>query len=164
MEVHDVFLACHVLKAAEHYVIHYPDHEPRKASPLYVKTHHALCIAQDLGCLVCGARDSHGLDKNETHHFFVEYAAMGAIDWARFGEAAKAFGWCNPQSGLAITSLFDWSAVARDPDSFVDSVHNMIVLCPLHHRDPAKGIHHIQYPVWILQAYAKDGFEFVTRT
>lgn len=159
---HEVFPGEHLVKTADHYVIHYPGHEPRKASTLYTHTHHGLCIERDTGCFICGARHGAGV-LTETHHFFCEWSAMEGIDWARFGEVAARFDWRNPQSGLVLASAFDWEAVAADPTLFVDSPANMLVLCPDHHRDPAKGIHHVQYPVWILQAFAKPGFEFVTR-
>ena len=50
---------------------------------------------------------------------------------------------------------------AKNPDIFVDSKYNMIVLCVEHHRSSNRGIHHVPFPEWILQRNAKNGFEFL---
>ena len=51
--------------------------------------------------------------------------------------------------------------VKNDPDIFVDSVHNMIVLCKMHHTSGNKGLHHVPFPDWILQKYPKGQFQFL---
>lgn len=148
----------HIVDERAH-VINYPDHPERAESALYRRTHHDLCVTRNIGCWICGVKHSEGVH-TETHHFFCEWAAMGAVDWAgRFAQEAK---WMfNPQSGHNIHPLFDWDRVAKDPTIFVDSMHNMIVLCPVHHRDPVKGIHHVPYPEWILQRFPVEGFTFL---
>jgi hypothetical protein len=119
-----------------------------------------LCITQDLPCWTCGKSHHNDGVVTETHHFFVEKAAENAIDWRHFGEKARHL--YNPQTGQHIGSSFDWVEVAKNPDSFVDSTANMVVLCPEHHRSSACGIHHVPFPDWILQAFAKHGFRFLT--
>lgn len=150
----------HQMRETNTHTIHYPDHPPRKDTPLYRRTHRQLCITQDLPCFICGKTRKRDKVVTETHHFFCEKAAEGAIDWIRFGERAAQF--TNPQTNVLIGPLFDWTQVARKPETFVDSIHNMVVLCPEHHRSAARGIHHIPYPEWQLQATAREGFTFLT--
>ena len=105
--------------------VNYPDHEPRTESAEYRKTHHSLVNDMDIGCFICGKKASQG-SKNETHHYFCEWSAMKAIDWAgKFAQEAAYMH--NPQSGRCIGTKFDWKAVAENPTLFVDSKDNMVV-------------------------------------
>jgi hypothetical protein len=144
----------------EHYIVHYPDHPPRKDSEFYKKTHINLCIKQNTPCFICGKTHRDG-SQMESHHFFIEKAAESAVDWIKFGEYAQNF--YNPQSGTNIGKNFDWKEVSKNPDIFVDSEDNMIVLCEEHHRSNYMGIHHMPFPEWILQLAPKDGFAFITK-
>jgi len=132
---------------------HFPPHEPRKASATYTRTHRNL---KHLPCFICGVINEKG---QETHHFYIEKAAANAIDWKVFGEFAdNTF---NIQTGESLAQ-FDWTAVALDPDLFVDSEQNMVVLCKQHHTSGSFGIHHVPFPDWILQKFPKDGFQFLS--
>jgi len=131
-----------------HYSIHYPPHEPRKNSSLYNKTHKEM---KNIPCFIC---NKSGI---ETHHYFIEWAAMNAIDWKKFGEASPYL--YNPQTGVNINQ-FDWTQVAHQPELFIDSHHNMITLCKEHHTSGRRGIHHVPYPDWILQKFS-NGFVFL---
>ena len=133
----------HQVKENLSYHVHYPPHPPREESAEYRRTHHQLCIAADMPCLICHRRHSEGIS-TETHHFFVEWAAAGAIDWLEFGRKAKHFH--NLQTGKNIGTAFDWSEVAKNPTLFVDSPENMVVLCEEHHRSSPFGIHHSTSP------------------
>jgi len=95
----------------------------------------------------------------ESHHFYCEKAAELAIDWIKFGKIAKNLH--HIVTGVCIGDQFDWEEVAKNPEIFVDSVHNMIVLCKEHHIGAKGGIHHLPFPVWILQMAPKDGFTFI---
>jgi DNA gyrase/topoisomerase IV subunit A len=149
----------HIKKMTNHYTTHYPSHEPRKNSTIYTKTHHELCHVRDLPCFICRKTNKKDGCITETHHFYVEKAGENAIDWHTFGEHAKI---CyNIQTGENIGDTFDWNEVAKNPDIFVDSKYNMIVLCKEHHTSGNKGIHHVPFPDWILQKYAKKDFEFL---
>ena len=144
---------------SNHYTIHYPIHEPRKNSPLYNKTHHDLCHVKGLPCFICGKTNKNDHIALETHHFYCEKMAQTVIDWVKFGEFAKT---CyNIQTGENIGKLFDWKKVAENPELFIDSPQNMIVLCKEHHISGKKGIHHVPFPDWILQKYVKRGFEIL---
>jgi len=150
----------HVRKITCHYTVHYPEHEKRVNSTIYNKTHHELCHQKRLPCFICGKKE----DKNakiylETHHFYCEKAAQNSIDWEKFGEFART---CyNIQTGENIGQNVNWKEVAKNPDLFVDSPNNMIVLCKEHHISGNKGIHHVPFPDWIIQKFAKDGHEFL---
>jgi hypothetical protein len=140
------------VRRSTEYVVRYPTHPPRKASALYRKTRKDLCAR--LGCFICGAME--GL---EAHHFFVAWAALEAVDWQRFGEAAQNL--YNPQTGIHLGTSFDWSKVAARPVSFVDSPANMVVLCEEHHRSEQRGVHQVPFPDWILQRFSRSDFKFL---
>jgi hypothetical protein len=149
----------HEFKETEHVLAHYPEHEPRSASALYNRTHHQLCILQDVPCFICGKSHKDSII-TETHHFFCEWAAANAVNWVRFGKLAQNL--YNPQTGKHIGSSFDWAEIALEPTLFIDSAENMVVLCADHHRAEGIGIHHVPFPLWILQAFPIDGYEFLT--
>ena len=145
----------HERNMSNHYVVQYPDHEIRKNSNIYNSTHKAM---KHMPCFICGKTNQHDLIHVETHHFYCEKAAENAINWIAFGEFAK--GCYNIQTGENIGN-FDWNEVSKNPDLFVDSPFNMIVLCKEHHTSGNKGIHHVPFPDWIVQKWAKPGFEFL---
>ena len=139
----------HVRHLSNHYTVHYPAHEPRKASSTYTKTHRAM---KSMPCFICGKTNLADGIHVETHHFYCEKVFQNVFDWPKFGEFA---GMChNLQTGELIGPLFDWAEVARNPDLFVDSPHNMIVLCKEHHTSGARGIHHVPFPDWLAQKFA----------
>jgi hypothetical protein len=149
----------HDVKSTDHYTAHYPDRDThgRQETAAYRCTHKYLVETVGLGCYIGNSDCSH--DPLETHHFFVEWAASGGVDWDRFGVAAKYL--TNPQTGQSLCAIFSWSNVAKDPSIFVDSPANMVVLCSTHHRDEQKGIHHVPFPVWILQRFQSSDFFFL---
>jgi hypothetical protein len=150
-------LGSHTLHESEKYTVTYPDHPPRTDTPLYRKTHKELCLKRDLPCFTCGKTraENPGLE-TETHHFYCEKAMENAIDWKKFGKLAQTL--YNPQTGLHLGSAYNWEEVAKNPDLFVDSEGNMIVLCPEHHRSSNKGIHHTPFPEWFVQCCILEGF------
>jgi hypothetical protein len=151
-------------KMSNHYTVNYPLHKKRTDSAIYRKTHHDLIHVKNLPCFICGKANINEKGESEhlhleTHHFYCEKAAQNAIDWEKFGEFATH---CyNIQTGENIGHHYDWKKVAENPDIFVDSPHNMVVLCKEHHTSGNKGIHHVPMPEWILQKFPKDGFEFL---
>lgn len=150
----------HAMRETNTHTVHYPDHPPRQDTALYRKTHRQLCIVQDLPCLACGKTRKENHIETETHHFFCEKAGEKAVDWVKFGQFAQNL--YNIQTGAHVGSAFDWEKVQKNPDLFVDSIYNMVVLCPECHRSAHKGIHHVPFPEWILQLYAADGFTVLT--
>jgi len=120
----------------------YPPHEPRKASAIYVKTHHHLVYELDAPCWTCGIRHSDG-GALETHHFHFEWASINGLD---LGLVTKDWPALTDRKALA-----DW----------VDGELNMLVLCAIHHRAQNEGIHEITYPAWLLQRYQGHDFTFI---
>ena len=136
---------------SNHYTVNYPIHEKRVETAIFRKTRREMA---EIPCFICGNH------KGEVHHFYIEKAATNAIDWEKF--AIFADNCYNIQSGEKIGDKFDWKEVEKNPDIFVDSKYNMIILCKEHHTSGKFGIHHVPYPDWILQKFAKDGFQFLT--
>ena len=156
-EVKNDLIPSHKLKVTNHYTIVYPNHKKRTNSTIYNKTHNELINKIHLNCFVCNKTKNE--TQLETHHFYCEKAAENAIDWIKFGKFANN---CyNIQTGENIGIQFDWTQVSKEPELFVDSKYNMVVLCVEHHRSSNKGIHHVPFPEWILQKNAKKGFEFL---
>ena len=149
----------HKLNRSTHYIVNYPDHVKRKDSAIYKRSHHELCHIRDTPCFICGKTQKKYNISLETHHFYCEKSAENAIDWQEFSKFATN---CyNIQTGINIGNTFNWKEVELNPDIFIDSIHNMIVLCKEHHISGGKGIHHIPFPDWIIQKYPKNGFEFL---
>jgi hypothetical protein len=146
----------HTRNLSTHYTVHYPDHAPRKATSLYNKTHRNM---KDMECFICGKTNAKDGISVETHHFYCEKVFQTAFDWKKFGEFAE--GRCNLQTGAPMDH-FNWDEVAADPDLFVDSPDNMIVLCKDHHRAGVHGIHHVPFPEWIAQKFVKKGFDVLS--
>jgi hypothetical protein len=142
----------HGRKMSNHYTVYYPPHAPRKNSNIYNKTHAQM---KTQPCFVCGRTNADGIHV-ETHHYYCAKAFQNAYDWKKFGQFAQT---CYTPQGLRLGPLFDWDEVAADPDMFVDSPHNMIVLCKEHHTSGGKGIHHVPFPDWIAQKFAKEGMQ-----
>ncbi len=131
-----------------HYTIHCNDHY-HEPSPTYIKTWNSL---KCMPCFICGSKNI------ELHPFYCEKAGQHTTDWALFGEFAKT---CyNIQTGESI-DCYNWTDVAKNPELFVDSPHNMISLCTVHHTSEKRGIHHVPFPDWILQKWSKPDFDFL---
>jgi hypothetical protein len=152
----------HSMEETEHFKVNYPNHVKRTSSHEYEQTHKYLCKQLNLGCFICGK--NHPEEITETHHYFCEYADMNGYDWISFGKWATETELRNPQTGHEFAGEFDWEKVQENPTLFVDSIYNMVVLCEKHHRDTATGIHHVPYPLWLSQKFAKDGFVFLEKS
>lgn len=113
-----------------------PPHPPREETPAYRRAHEALIHERDMPCWLCGSKD-----QRETHHFPVERSLAGAVDVAR----------------LAV----DHPEVRDYPDlmGWVDSEHNLLVLCAECHRGPG-GIHHALAQDVFIRRYARAGYVF----
>jgi hypothetical protein len=147
----------HTMHMSNHYTVHYPNHDKRIDTALYRQSHKFLVDRHN--CFICNKANSRN-DPLETHHFYCEKAATNAIDWNAFEKFAK--GCYNIQTGENIGNNIDWKRVKTNPETFVDSKYNLIVLCKKHHTSGNMGIHHVPFPEWILQKYPKDGFQFLT--
>lgn len=129
----------HEFKQTLEIEIFYPDHPPRTESALFVRTKHHLVKVLDTPCWVCGAKED-----REVHHFHAEWADAEGIDWQKMQQL-------HPN--------FPWSTFTQ-PEDFIDSEYNMMVLCQKHHRGKNHGIHMLPYPIWIMQREALPDFKF----
>lgn len=138
----------HEVARTLHESIYYPEHQARKASAEYRKTHEHLINALDEPCWICGVRKStlddpalnpRGSKQMETHHVEVEWALANAMDPARLLADFPAMG------------------AADEPHlrAWLDSEGNMLVLCDICHRDGRRGIHMITYPAWKAQRWER---------
>lgn len=115
-----------------------PPHPPRAETPIYRATHKRLVVTEDRPCYVCGVRRSDLLNKarrndprinpygaktQESHHFPVERGLLAAVDRELLAQAYP--------SVRQFKTLEEW----------VDSEHNMLVLCSSCHRLADHAIH-----------------------
>ncbi|MGH2506406.1 MAG: hypothetical protein ACRDHZ_03170, partial [Ktedonobacteraceae bacterium] len=129
-----------------------PPHPPREETPEYVRTHHHLAKVLDSPCAMCGVRNStlkdpkenpFGAKAIETHHYPIERSLLDA---------------CDPKKiGIVFPQVKDQASL----EAFVDSEHNMMVLCDVHHRHPLHGIHHLTPQDFFVQPFLIEGYEVV---
>ena len=159
--------------------VYYPDHPPRTESPTFLHTRSEGHKAK-LPCAVSGHTDG-----TEYHHVFIEWAFADAVDWETVKGVAlgtitelpvldlhtdQPTGETFPANQslvyviatLAAARGFDWQAFdPAQPDQFVDSMANMLVLHAKFHRLKGHAIHGMSFPEWVFQAWPrKSGFIF----
>ena len=129
-----------------------PPHPPREETPEYVKAHHHLVYELDEPCAMCGvkrstlkdpAQNPFGATALETHHYPIERSLLDACDFAKVG--------------LVFPQVKDLVTL----NSFVDSEHNLMVLCDIHHRHPLHGIHHLTPQDFFVQPFLLAGYQVV---
>jgi hypothetical protein len=143
--------AAHKVSQTLHEDVFYPTHAPRAESEEYSKIHHQMVVTQDMPCYICGIKHSDltdseknpdGVQALETHHLWVEWSLMNAVDQRKleavFGKIEDAQAW-----------------VDHNQD-------NLLVLCDRHHRHREVGIHDLTFPIWIAQKFVKDDYELTT--
>lgn len=129
-----------------------PPHPPREETPEYEKAHHHLTKVLDSPCAMCGVRNStlhipaenpFGATALETHHYPIERSLLDA---------------CDPKKvGVVFPQVKDQMSL----EEFVDSEHNLMVLCDIHHRHPLHGIHHLTPQDFFVQPFLIKGYEVV---
>lgn len=130
-----------------------PPHPPREETPTYAAAHHHLTKVLDEPCAMCGVRNStlddpkqnpFGAKTIETHHYPIERSLMDA---------------CDPKKvGVVFPQVKDRATL----EAFIDSEHNLMVLCDVHHRHPLHGIHHLAPQDFFVQPFLLDGYQVVT--
>lgn len=139
-------------KASLDELVYYPPHDPRTASAEYRRVHDHLVHELDSPCWICGVRNSDVVRwpadvrrhfQLETHHTEIEWAAANGVDLAY---VIRDF-----------PSIHDHDQLVE----WIDSEHNMLVLCAAHHRGHFTGIHSVSYPVWKLQRLQGSAFAFI---
>lgn len=133
-----------------------PGHEPRVTTSLFTRTKKALEARDGARCAVCQRTAAEARGPLESHHHPIERSLANLIDWPRFQADCVAGKW-GPHA-----ASFDWSAFSpADPYSFVDDqTVNGLLLCAAHHRGKDSGIHALPYPLFLAQAYGRDGYQF----
>lgn len=143
-----------------HELAHYPPHGPRETDPHYRIFEHARTHLIDVlgaGCWIGGATKAqivaglspahrcHGAKGLEAHHAIAEFAGLNEEDWAK------------------VAADFPLAGLHSDEDflAFAESEAGLQIICDKHHRGPSTGIHSITYPVWKLDKYARDKWEFM---
>jgi hypothetical protein len=129
-----------------------PPHPPREETPEYVRAHRHLVKVLDEPCAMCGVRNStlHDPQQNpfgatalETHHYPIERSLLDACDPAKVG--------------VVFPQVKDKATL----EAFVDSEHNLMVLCDVHHRHPLHGIHHLTPQDFFVQPFLLAGYQVV---
>jgi hypothetical protein len=129
-----------------------PPHPPREETPEYSRAHHHLTRVLDEPCAMCGVRNStlndpkqnpFGATALETHHYPIERSLMDA---------------CDP---LKVGVVFPQVKDRETLEAFVDSEHNLMVLCDVHHRHPLHGIHHLAPQDFFVQPFLISGYQVV---
>lgn len=127
-------------------VINIPAHEDRVATPLFIHTRHEL-LETDTTCYICNRTAEEAGHPLEVHHHPIERSLANMVDWELVKRDFPNFDW----------DQFD----PTDPYFFVDDMrYNGVVLCKEHHIGKNQGIHMMPYPFWIIQRYAKAGYQF----
>lgn len=157
---HDQPVTLHVERRTLHELAAYPPHAPREEDGHYKIFHHAqhrLIHVLGAGCWIGGATlaqitaglpDGHrcrGATQLEAHHAVAEFAGLSEIDWRK---VAHDF----PQANLHSDEDFL---------NFAESEGGLMILCDIHHRHAGRGIHSATYPVWLLDRYAREEWEFL---
>lgn len=140
----------HAMRVNSTVSINIPGHEPRVNSNLFNQTRKHIIEDLKTPCRICGS-----FDNLQLHHFWIEHSLSNCIDWSKVKSAHPDFP--------------DWNKIdEKNPDTFVffiDSPYNAnMVLCQKHHTGTGKidkkyGIHYINFPFFIAQAYVKDDYK-----
>lgn len=127
-----------------------PPYASDKETPAYKKAHHHLVYKLDSPCALCGVRYStlHDPKENpfgatviETHHYPIERHLTHA---------------CDPRKvRLVFPEVDDFESM----EAFVDSEHNLMVLCDIHHRHVLYGIHHLTSQDFFIQPFLWKGYQ-----
>ena len=126
----------HAVSRALHETVYTPTHPKRGDSSAEFKASKEALEKETPGCWICGTTDA----VLEGHHLNTEWSLINSVDLAKIRETF-------PQA----KSLEDW----------LDSIENLILLCPKCHRSPLYGVHMVTMPAWIVQKYQLAGWDLV---
>jgi hypothetical protein len=152
-------VGAHYLRQTLREIVAYPPHGPRNTDPqarVFKTARKHLIYTLETGCWIGGATINdiragvpkghrcYGAKQLEAHHSIAEFAGLNEEDWRK---VAKDF----PRLGIDSDESFRRAA---------NSEGGLLILCDIHHRAASRGIHMISYPVWLLDRYAQDDWEF----
>jgi len=142
----------HDQKVTNHYVLHFPGHEPRASDPQYpafqayrrAHVDEALCfVGQRLGFDQCADAQGNAMLNQpgtaglELHHKVLEFSLINEVDLAALQ--------------LDFPDLMDAAAV----EAWAETAPNFMWLCAKHHRG-AGGIHHAAAADFEAELYIRD--------
>lgn len=150
----------HLVRRTLHEAAAYPPHAPREQDVHYAIFRHAqhhLIHELGAGCWIGGATlaqikaglpEAHrcrGAKQLEAHHAVGEFAGLSELDWRK------------------VAADFPHAGIHSDEDflRFAESEGGLMILCDKHHRGSNHGIHMLTHPVWLLDKYARDDYEFL---
>ena len=133
-----------------------PAHSDRTASPEFERSVSRLKADGHYVCWVTGLKDGDKYPDGEivnlqVHHLGCEWSLQGFVDYDKlktFLETFDVYGYGRLMKNIPLTS--------------VDDVRNMMVIGQRHHTgvnktaNNATGIHELVFPMWIIQAMAKQ--------
>jgi hypothetical protein len=142
----------HDRRITNHYILHFPAHEPRESDPHYAAfnayhRHHSktsVCyVGRRVGFDQCAdakgksMKDQPGHPGLELHHKVIEFSLVNGVDLA------------------AISLDFPDLDNAEELAAWCESEPNFMWLCAKHHRG-AGGIHHAAYADFAGELYVRD--------
>jgi hypothetical protein len=131
--------------------VNLPGHDPRVATALFTRTRATLLERTGAKCFICRRTAEQSGHPLEAHHYPIERSFAEAIDFGPGSRIREDF------------PAFDWAAFDKNPDPYLfvdDMTVNGLPLCKDHHTAADMGIHMLPHPVWIAQAYVRDGYQF----
>lgn len=133
----------------------YPAHDPRAESSEYRRVHARLVVEENRPCAICGVTNAAvarargpnpwRASEIETHHAIVEWALMNAIDLDQFNALVV-------RAHRGTRRIYARAFTREQMRAWIDHHEdNLLVLCDVHHRHRAVGIHSVAAPVWNAQ-------------
>jgi hypothetical protein len=142
-----------------------PGHQKRVETAAYAKEHKHLVRELDLPCIVCGVRNSTLKDPAanrfkakglQTHHRYVEWSLMNAVDLDKFNSRLLPFLHATHPEEELYNQPFDRQTL----NDWVDHhPHNLWVICDVHHVGRNTGIHYLAMPIWGVQDLLEDRYQ-----
>lgn len=137
--------------------VNIPEHADRTETSLYRNSREAMFLFPPLivfrakpgECFICQKTEEELGEPLQSHHFGIErcYAEAENIDWDLVARDFPSFDWAT----------FD----PKRPYQFVDDMTAQgLPLCLEHHIGKYTGIHFLPMPLWLMQRYLPNGYQF----
>jgi hypothetical protein len=153
----------HVDKSTLTVSVYDPEHAQRVTTAIFTKTRDEILKSETL-CWLCG-QPATVVGPLELHHCNVERMFAEIMDWELVRCAAMAGELGFTQNQRKENANWDWdsflAATPFDPYAYVDNMHlNGLPLCKHHHTGVDEGIHNMDFPRWLAQRYAREGYKY----
>lgn len=125
-----------------------PDHATRTETALFEHSRLERLAKDGERCWICNRTAEESGHPLEAHHDGIERSfAEGKIRWDLVRIDFPNYDWAN----------FDESK----PYVFVDDMMAQgLILCKEHHTGEGTGIHFVPYPLWVMQRYLVEGYQY----